>query len=638
MEEYVSSPSQPLPPIPAPGAAVGLPGDWAQTVLSATVLPGAVQGAVSQVRPVVVFVAGQPGSGKTLVADVVHAALARRGGAVRVDHDEYKAVHPLYRGFLEEDVRTAGVRVRPQTYWWQAEVEARARALRYDVVVETPLADPEAFRTSAQAYRRAGYRVEVVALAVPEAVSQLGVLDRYLRLAETGRARYVSWENHDRGAAGLVASLDACEAERLADRVVVVGRAAAAGPALYDNDLTSTGPWRHPVGAGQAVLNERTRPWGAQETGRFRSRLAEADRRAHRTAPYGSLPEDWGLAVQRDAERAAALAEPLRRIAQPRREPPGVHYHRLSAEEHRWIYDELIAPALLQTVTPQERPVVVYVIGQPGAGKTRAARLVRQALPGRPVRISPERFMEAHPDYLQLLRTEPHTAETRLRADYRAWQARAEADVRGRRGSVVIETTPDSVAEFLNSAALYRQAGYRVEVVVLAVRAADSRLGSLSRYAEVSQHGSRPARLVRADRHDACFAVLTQVVGAAEDSGVVDSVVVMRRDGHAVHRNERVDGNWLRPRGAAPALTAAQLRPYTEQEATRYWTAQRRLRAVLPQCRDELVATGRLAQPLMPAHWQPHALPWPAASVGLPLPAPAGRHTPVDSSFSSRDL
>lgn len=634
----MSSSSQPLPPIPAPRAAADLAGDWAQTVFAATVLPGAVEGAVSQVRPVVVFVAGQPGSGKTLVADVVHAALARRGGAVRVDHDEYKAVHPFYRDFLEEDVRTAGVRVRPQTYGWQAEVEARARALRYDVVVETPLADPEAFRTSAQAYRGAGYRVEVVALAVPEAVSQLSVLDRYLRLAEAGRARYVSWANHDRCAAGLVASLEVCEAERLADRVVVVGRTAAAGPSLYDNDLTPAGHWRHPVGAGQAVLDERARPWGAEETGRFRSRLAEADRRAHRTAPYGGLPEDWGLAVQRDAERAAALAEPVRRIAQPRREPPGVDYHRLSAEEHWWVYDELIAPSLLQTVTPHDEPVVVYVIGQPGAGKTRAAWLVRQALPGRPVRISPERFMEAHPDYLQLLRTEPHTVETRLRADCRAWQARAEADVRVRRGSVVIETIPDSVAEFLNGAALYRQAGYRVEVVVLAVRAADSRLGSLARYAEVSQHGSRPARLVRADRHDACFAVLTQVVAAAEDSDVADSLVVMRRDGHAVHRNERVDGNWLRPRGAGRALATAQLRPYTEQEATRFWTEQRQLRAVLPQYRDELVATGRLAQPLMPAHRQPHALLRPAVSADLPLPAPAARYASVDSSFTSRDL
>jgi ABC-type branched-subunit amino acid transport system ATPase component len=55
-----------------------------------------------------VFVAGQAGSGKTGVVDLVHAALQRRGGAVRVDRDAYKAVRPRYTAFLAEDVRTAG--------------------------------------------------------------------------------------------------------------------------------------------------------------------------------------------------------------------------------------------------------------------------------------------------------------------------------------------------------------------------------------------------------------------------------------------------------------------------------------------------------------------------------------------------
>ncbi len=31
--------------------------------------------------------------------------------------------------------------------------------------------------------------------------------------------------------------------------------------------------------------------------------------------------------------------------AQPTTAPPGVTYHRLSASEHEWIFDELITPA-----------------------------------------------------------------------------------------------------------------------------------------------------------------------------------------------------------------------------------------------------------------------------------------------------
>ncbi|MFJ2577120.1 zeta toxin family protein [Kitasatospora aureofaciens] len=61
------------------------PGEGAR-ILAEEILPAVLHGAVAQERPVVVFVAGQAGSGKTLVVDLVHAALARRGQAVRVDH------------------------------------------------------------------------------------------------------------------------------------------------------------------------------------------------------------------------------------------------------------------------------------------------------------------------------------------------------------------------------------------------------------------------------------------------------------------------------------------------------------------------------------------------------------------------
>ncbi|MGP3990801.1 zeta toxin family protein [Streptomyces sp. 3N207] len=591
-------------------------GDWSEEVLTGTVLPSVLGGAMPQprpARPVVVFVAGQPGSGKTLVVDLVHAALERRGGAVRVDRDAYKTMHPHYTAFLAEDVRAAGVRVRPETYRWQADVEARIREGRYDAVVEAPLARPKEFLAGMAAYRQAGYRVEIVALAVPEAVSQLGILDRYLRLAEEGRARYVSWDNHDACAAALVETLSMVETARLADRLFVVRRAAETGlEAVYDNELGPAGHWCRPAGAARAVLFERKRPWDARETGRFRRQLADADRRLPR------LPEDWALAVRRDAERAAALSEPVRRTAQPRAEAPGVDYHRLSAEEHRWIYDELIVPSLGR-VTRQEKPVAVYVMGQPGAGKTRAAQMVRGTLRDSPTHITGDDFKVAHPDYLQLLREEPRTASARIRADYRAWQAQAEAHVRERRGDVVIEIAPGGGAEFAAGAAQYRQAGYRVELVVLAVRAADSRQGTAARYAQASRRGL-PARFTTAAGHDTHFAVLPEVVAAAEELSAVDSVMVMRRDAHLVYRNEQtVPGRWARRPAAELALVAEQLRPYTAEEAGQFWAVQRQLHASMPQYRDDLIAIAGLACPLMPAQ-QPRQLRTSAPAAALPVP------------------
>jgi len=596
----------------------GLSADQGERIVADRILPAVLGGAVAQLRPVAVFVLGQAGSGKTLVVDLVHAALAARGGAVRVDRDAYKDVHPGYPGYLVQDVRTAGMRVREDTYRWQAEVEARVRAGRYDAVVEAALANLQDFLAEAAAYRREGYGVEIVALAVHEALSQLGILERYLRLAQEGRARYVSWDNHDACAAALVEALTVVEAGHLADRVTVVRRSAqTAFESVYANELGADGRWIRPAGAAGAVLTERGRPWDAATTGRFRRQLTAADRRLD-SLP---MPKDWALAVRRDAERAAASAEPVRRNAQATDRAPGVDYHRLSADEHDFIYDHVVVKMMLGQIAEQKRPMVVYVAGPPGAGKTRAAHLVRRTLPGA-VHLSGDDFKVLHPDYLDLLRTDPRNASRKIRADYRAWQAKAEDYVRERRGTLVIETTPHDPASFAARAIKHRRSGHRVELLVLAARGADSRQGTAQRYAAVARHGG-PARFTSAAGHDAHFAVLPDVVAAAEELAVVDQVTVMRRDGHALYRSEPTADGSPRYRAAASALLAEQWRPYTEEEAARFWAVQRHLHQVMPQYRDDLVDIAARAIALMPHARQPRRLEVPARAAALPVPQQA---------------
>ncbi|MBP0454051.1 zeta toxin family protein [Kitasatospora sp. RG8] len=97
-------------------------------VLVRQILPHWTKGTAGQERPVVVLVAGQPGAGKSTLADLVHVVLDARGGAVRIGSDLYKDVHRRYRTLLERDVRTAGAEVRPDERWWQAAVLVRELA------------------------------------------------------------------------------------------------------------------------------------------------------------------------------------------------------------------------------------------------------------------------------------------------------------------------------------------------------------------------------------------------------------------------------------------------------------------------------------------------------------------------------
>ncbi|MGV9844792.1 zeta toxin family protein [Streptomyces fungicidicus] len=574
------------------GGSVVLSEQESCDVLHRVILPAATHDAVAQPRPVVVVVAGQPGAGKTWIADLVQAVLDRRGGAVRVGRDLYKPVHRHYAHALAADVRTAGALVRPDTTRWQAAVEAHVRKMGFDAVVESALADPDDFRASSTAYRVAGHRIEVVAVATSEALSQLGIVDRFLTEAAVGGGRYVSWQNHDSCAKNLLNTLAVIEAEQLADRVTVVRRD---GTLLYTNELTPEGDWRRRPAADRAVRVERARPWTAPETAVFRRELARTDRRVHTEL----TEEDRRLAVQRDSERAAAWSEPVRRTAQPTPVPPGVAYHRLSADEHRWIFDELITPTVLANVTPRDDPRAVYVIGQPGAGKLAAARMVRRAMRPGTTKLVGDDFKAAHPDYRQMLRQDPRGAGAAIRTDYKAWFAQAEEYVRTRRGDLLIESAPGGADDVLDSALACSRAGYPVELVVLAVREADSRLATALRYARALQSGITGRFTTRAG-HDRCYRAVAELTAAAETHPAITAVTVIRRDGHALLRQEQPAA----PGRASWALAAERHRPYTEQEAAHFIQLYQGLRKALPQHRDELDGIAALARPLMPAGFQ----------------------------------
>ncbi|MFF3968016.1 zeta toxin family protein [Streptomyces griseorubiginosus] len=596
-----------------------LPAQESLDVLQHVILPGATRAAVRQDRPVVVVVAGQPGAGKTRIADLVQAVLDLRGGAVRVGRDLYKPVHRHYAHALAVDVRTAGAMVRPDTARWQAAVEAHVRARGFDAVVESALADPDDFRASSTAYRAAGHRIEVVAVATSQALSQLGIVDRFLTEAADG-GRYVSWENHDSCAKDLLTTLAVIEAEQLADRVTVVRRD---NTLLYANEVTPDGGWRRRPAADRAVQAERARPWTAPETAVFRRELARTDRRVHTEL----TDQDRRLAVQRDSERAAAWSEPVRRTAQPTSVPPGVAYHRLSADEHRWIFDELITPTVLANVTPRDDPRAVYVIGQPGAGKLAAARMVRRAMRPGTTKLVGDDFKAAHPDYRQMLREDPRGAGAAIRSDYKAWFAQAEEYVRTRRGDLLIESAPGGADDILDSALACSRASYPVELVVLAVREADSRLATALRYARALQSGIT-ARFTTRAGHDRCYQAVADLTTAADTHPAITAVTVTRRDGHALLRQEQLAA----PGRASWVLAAERHRPYTGQEAAHFMQLYQGLRRALPQHRDELDEIAALARPLMPAGFQRLRIAAHHPDIRL-LPLP---RTAYDSSSLSR--
>jgi predicted ABC-type ATPase len=251
-----------------------------------------------QRQPVVVFVAGQTGAGKTSVTHLVESVLARRGGAVNINLDTYKPHHPRYQRLVENDDTTAGAYTSIDGHKWMEKAEAYAIQQRYDVVMESAMRDPRDFEEPARRFRAAGYRVEVVIVAVPESLSRLGALDRYLQqIHDTGRGRVIDAAIHDACYRGVLRSADAIDTEQLADWVFVSRRDAHI---VYANHLTADGTWHRPPATRAAVDAERNRPWTEAENHRFLGNLQRLQQLA------GTLP---ATAQRMAAPEAATVAE-----------------------------------------------------------------------------------------------------------------------------------------------------------------------------------------------------------------------------------------------------------------------------------------------------------------------------------------
>jgi UDP-N-acetylglucosamine kinase len=245
------------------------------------------------IDPVVVFVAGQPGAGKTNTAKYVLEQLADRGGAVVVNSDFYKPYHPDYRRLLQEDDRTAAPYVGLDGRRWMAMAERYLIERRVNIIIESTMRDQGVFLEPVATFRDKGYRVETAILAVSEAQSRLGIISRYEQMvASSGHGRLTETANHDICYGGVLDAADCIDRDRIVDVVAVYRRG---NHLRYANKIGAYGQWSHPPGTRDAIEAERGRVWGEGEARQF---LEEWQRVS------ATMPPEWHPVLQEIATLA----------------------------------------------------------------------------------------------------------------------------------------------------------------------------------------------------------------------------------------------------------------------------------------------------------------------------------------------
>lgn len=231
-----------------------LPDEKHQAIFERRIVPALFADAKPSREPLAVLFGGQPGAGKSAVIAAAADELQRRGGAVVINGDEFRAHHPRFAQLLRSDDRTAAFYTDRDSGRWVEKSIDHARQRGYNVIVEGTMRNPDTVAQTLSDFRAAGYETDARALAVNSRLSELGILLRYeSQRAVRGHGRATTEAAHAAGYEGVPRTLARIEDGRLADRVQVVRRS---GEVVYQNELRG-GDWQKPPRAAETLQGVR---------------------------------------------------------------------------------------------------------------------------------------------------------------------------------------------------------------------------------------------------------------------------------------------------------------------------------------------------------------------------------------------
>lgn len=254
--------------------------------------------------PMLVFLGGQPAAGKTQAQNAIldeHIT----DDLVEVTGDDLREYHPDYLRLARDEPLRMPSATAPISGGLVSRALDHALEHRYSVLLEGTFRDPRMVATTATRFADAGYRVEVVAVATPAAVSRLSTEMRSLSGGYPKVGRWTPPAAHEtalKHSPEVVAAL-----ERLPQvlRVQVFSREHL----LHTNTRGVTGQWEQPATAAQVFQAEQHRRLDDSEAARWLADYAEVFRKA--TARPGYLGEETAPTFLRLQEDALGMIQTL---------------------------------------------------------------------------------------------------------------------------------------------------------------------------------------------------------------------------------------------------------------------------------------------------------------------------------------
>jgi len=143
-------------------------------------------------NPKVALLGGQPGAGKSGLENMVNI----KKNYVSISGDDYREYHPRFKEINLEYGREAS----KYTQQWAAEITEKLikelRKEKYNLIIEGTLRTAELPLKEANAFKKAGYKVELNVVVVKSEKSRLGTLERYEAMLKQGKVPRMTPKEH----------------------------------------------------------------------------------------------------------------------------------------------------------------------------------------------------------------------------------------------------------------------------------------------------------------------------------------------------------------------------------------------------------------------------------------------------------
>jgi len=216
--------------------------------------------------PHAIILGGQPGAGKTTLADIFTAQL--EGNAIFISGDAYRKLHPNCSAIIDKYGRDGIPLMSAFSGAVTEELIDRAASLKYNMVIEGTLRTTEVPLETCRLLKGKGYQVDLACMAVKPLLSYFSTLLRFELMQEYGTTpRATPRDAHDNVVEKLGTNLDALYSADAFHRILLYTRLKYC---IYDSSVMNTPP-------GTALKSVHDGTWSDAELDQLKYSLQQIE-------------------------------------------------------------------------------------------------------------------------------------------------------------------------------------------------------------------------------------------------------------------------------------------------------------------------------------------------------------------------